>query len=196
MSTQTRDTSTRTMEERLGQVGRKIDQAKGKADAATQEAKARVGQRIDALQARKAQLGRRLQQPKHSVEEDRPGCNVDSVRTDERPHETRALLVAAVGVAPDEIAKHSSVLLEARRRPQQAASRRHQILEVDSASLAVGQLGQLDRAHRFTEDGSLDHRTRVDADSHRRVVKFVPISPAKLRTVNSSLGRTRRHPQP
>ena len=56
MSTQTRETSTKTMEERLGQVGRKIDQAKAKADSAKQEAKARVGQRIDDLQARKARL--------------------------------------------------------------------------------------------------------------------------------------------
>jgi pimeloyl-ACP methyl ester carboxylesterase len=57
------------MEERLGQVGRKIDQAKGKADAATQEAKARVGQRIDALQARKAQLQTQLREARDAEEQ-------------------------------------------------------------------------------------------------------------------------------
>jgi hypothetical protein len=56
MSTQTRETSTKSMEERLAQVGRKLDQAKAKADSAKEKAKARVGQRIDDLQARKAQL--------------------------------------------------------------------------------------------------------------------------------------------
>jgi hypothetical protein len=69
MSTQTRETSTKTMEERLGQVGRKIDQAKAKADSASQEAKARVGQRIDALQARKAQLQTRLREARAADEQ-------------------------------------------------------------------------------------------------------------------------------
>ena len=68
MSTQTRETSTKTMEERLGQVGRKIDQAKTRADSASQEAKARVGQRIDALRARKAQLQTRLREARAADE--------------------------------------------------------------------------------------------------------------------------------
>ena len=68
MSTQTRETSTKTMEERLGQVGRKIDQAKTRADSASQEAKARVGQRIDALQARKAQLQTRIREARAADE--------------------------------------------------------------------------------------------------------------------------------
>ena len=56
------------MEERLGQVGRKIDQAKTRADSASQEAKARVGQRIDALRARKAQLQTRLREARAADE--------------------------------------------------------------------------------------------------------------------------------
>src|SRR5207247_10540212 len=68
MSTQTRETTTKTMEERLGQVGRKIDQAKTRADSASQEAKARVGQRIDALQARKAQLQTRIREARAADE--------------------------------------------------------------------------------------------------------------------------------
>src|SRR4029450_1964256 len=60
MSTQTRDTSTKSMEERLAQVGRKIDQAKAKADSASQEAKARVDRRIDDLRSRKAEFEARV----------------------------------------------------------------------------------------------------------------------------------------
>ena len=66
VSTQTRETSTKTTEERLGQVRRKIDQAKAKADSATQEAKARVGHRIDDLEARKTKFQAQIREAREA----------------------------------------------------------------------------------------------------------------------------------